>query len=74
MAHLARRSHWFGNLIKGHRDLVIKDGMAVEPIMRQNNLSEHDLLEDLRLNGNIDDPKMVRAAFLERNGQITVVK
>jgi uncharacterized membrane protein YcaP (DUF421 family) len=41
--------------------------------MRQHDLSEHDLVEDLRLNGNIDDLRQVRAAYIERNGQISVV-
>ena len=74
MAWLARKSHRFGNLVKGRCDLLIQDGRVVEGAMRQNNLSEHDLLEDLRLNGNVDDPQTVRAAFVERNGQISVVK
>jgi uncharacterized membrane protein YcaP (DUF421 family) len=74
LAWLARRSHRFGNLVKGRCDLLIEDGIVVERAMRQNNLSEHDLLEDLRLNGNVDDPQSVRAAFVERNGQISVVK
>ena len=74
MAFLARRSHWFGNLVKGRCDPLIQDGIVVERAMRQNNLSEHDLLEDLRLNGNVNNPQTVRAAFVERNGQISVVK
>ena len=74
MACIARRSHWFGNLVKGRCDLLIEEGMVIDQAMRQNNLSEHDLLEDLRLNGNVTDPQTVRAAFVERNGQISVVK
>ncbi len=74
LAYFSQDSHRIGNLIKGSCDLVIKDGVVMQPAMRKNNLSEHDLLEDLRLNGNVDDPQKVKAAFVERNGQITVVK
>ena len=42
--------------------------------LRRNNLSQHDLVEDLRLNGNVQDPQKVKEAYFERNGQITVVK
>jgi uncharacterized membrane protein YcaP (DUF421 family) len=41
--------------------------------MRRNNLSKHDLIEDLRLNGNVRDPRKVTEAYFERNGQISVV-
>jgi uncharacterized membrane protein YcaP (DUF421 family) len=74
MAYLARDSHRFGNLVKGRSEPVIKGGVVVVQAMRRNNLSEHDLLEDLRLNGNVQDPHKVQAAYYERNGQITVVK
>jgi uncharacterized membrane protein YcaP (DUF421 family) len=74
MAFLARTSHRFGNLVKGRSDPLIKDGIINEQAMRQNDLSEHDLMEDLRLNGNMDSPQKVRRAFVERNGQISVVK
>jgi uncharacterized membrane protein YcaP (DUF421 family) len=73
MANLARRSHTFGNLVKGRCVQVVHDGIVDERAMRQHDLSEHDLVEDLRLNGNIDDLRQVRAAYIERNGQISVV-
>jgi len=74
MACVARKSHRFSNLVKGRSDMVIKDGIIVDRAMRQNDLSEHDLLEDLRLNGNIGCPQKAQEAFIERNGQISVVR
>jgi len=41
--------------------------------MRKSNLSDHDLMEMLRLNGNTADPRDVAAAYLERNGEISVI-
>lgn len=74
LAFLTRETHWFGNLIKGRSQLLVKNGKLNRELMRANNISEHDLLEDIRINGNVGDIKNVRAAYCERNGQISVVK
>jgi uncharacterized membrane protein YcaP (DUF421 family) len=42
--------------------------------MTRNRISEHDLLEDLRLNGNVSSERQAELAVLERNGQISVVR
>jgi uncharacterized membrane protein YcaP (DUF421 family) len=73
MAILARRSHVFGDLVKGRCVQVVKDGVIDARVMRKHDLSEHDLVENLRLNGNLEDVRQVRAAYIERNGQISVV-
>lgn len=74
MACLACLSHPFGNMVKGHYNQVIQDGRVDAEMLKRHNLTEHDLMEDLRLNGNMNAPADVKAAFLERNGQISVVK
>jgi len=74
VATASRRWHRFGNLVKGHANLVIKDGVVLTNTLLKHDLSEHDLAEDLRLNGNVDSPAQVKLAFFERNGQISVVK
>lgn len=74
IAYLACVSHKFGDLVKGHSIQVVKDREVLELAMRKHNLTIHDLIEELRLNGNVDDPRKVKSAFLERNGQISIVK
>lgn len=74
LAFLTRDAHWFGNLIKGRPALIVENGMLRTDTMRANNLSEHDLIEDLRMNGNVSDLQKVKAAYYERNGHISVVK
>jgi len=74
LGYFARDSHWFGILVKGRCERVIQDGIVDEQALRRNNLSLHDLAEDLRLNGNVQDPKKVSEAYFERDGQISVVK
>jgi uncharacterized membrane protein YcaP (DUF421 family) len=43
-------------------------------MMRRNHVSTHELEEETRLNGNIDDLSQVRLARVERNGDISLIK
>ena len=70
----SRRSHAVGLLIKGRNDVIVKDGALDEAAAHRNRLSEHDVLEELRLNGNVAEIRDVLLAVLERNGQISVVR
>src|SRR5262249_55085629 len=74
LAFLSRGTHWFGNLVKGRSEQVIENGAVFEKVLQKNNLSKHDLYEDMRLNGNVDDVRKVKTAFFERDGQISVVR
>lgn len=74
LAYWSRRSHAFGLLIKGRSDVIVRDGAIDESAAHRNRLSEHDILEDVRLNGNVGDIRDVVLAVLERNGDISVVR
>jgi len=74
IAHLAFYSHAFGILVKGKPDIVVRDGQWDFGTMRRNHISTHDLEEDMRLNGNIDDLSQVRLARIERSGDISFIK
>ena len=74
LAYWSRRSHTFGLLIKGRSDIIVREGALDEGAARRNRLSEHDVLEDLRLNGNIAEIRDVLLAVLQRNGHISVVR
>jgi uncharacterized membrane protein YcaP (DUF421 family) len=74
LAYWSRRSHAFGVLIKGRSDVIVRDGALDEIAAHRNRLSEHDLLEDLRLNGNVAEIRDVLLAVLERNGHVSVVR
>jgi uncharacterized membrane protein YcaP (DUF421 family) len=73
LAYGARRSHLIGNLVKGRSDVLIVEGVLDQHVATRNRLSQHDLLEDLRLHGNVSDVRDVSLGVLERNGQISVV-
>jgi uncharacterized membrane protein YcaP (DUF421 family) len=74
LAYWSRRSHAFGLLIKGRSDVIVRDGAIDETAAHRNRLSEHDILEDVRLNGNVAEIRDVLLAVLERNGDISVVR
>jgi uncharacterized membrane protein YcaP (DUF421 family) len=73
-AYLAFYSHGFGILVKGKPDIIVRDGECDFEMMRRNHVSVHDLEEDMRLNGNIDDLSQVRRARVERSGDMSFIK
>jgi uncharacterized membrane protein YcaP (DUF421 family) len=74
LAYWSQRSHRLGFLIKGRSDVIVRDGVIDEAMARKSRLSEHDIAEDLRLHGNVQDAADVALAVFERNGQLSVVK
>ena len=67
--------HWhgFGDLIKGHDRLLIRDGELDEREMRKAHMSDRDVWEDLRGKG-ISRLEEVAEGRLERNGGLSVIK
>ncbi|HBP30506.1 MAG: DUF421 domain-containing protein [Advenella sp.] len=53
--------------------LLVKDGILQLKNMRREYVTRAELLEQLRING-VDDLAQVRRAFLETNGEISVIK
>lgn len=74
LAYWSQHSHAFGDLIKGRCDVIVRDGKLDEAMTRRSRLSEHDIREDLRLHGNVQDIDEVALAVFERNGHISVVR
>jgi uncharacterized membrane protein YcaP (DUF421 family) len=74
LAYWSRRSHTLGFLIKGRSDVIVNEGVLDEAVARRNRVSEHDVLEDLRLHGNVAAVADAALAVLERNGHISVVR
>ena len=74
MAFMAYYSHWFGVLIKGRPDMIIRDGDLIPHSMRRNHISKHDVEEDLRLAAKTQDLKDSRAGYVERSGDISFIE
>lgn len=73
LGFFSSRISWFGPVIKGNPILLIQDGEIQEDGMRRAGLSQHDLEQGLRLQAQHDDPSKVKLAYMERNGNISVL-
>ena len=73
LATMAFRWDWFSGLIKGEADVLVEDGQKKAASMRRNNITDADLLEELRLNGQVTELAEVKMATIERSGEISVV-
>lgn len=72
-ALLAYHTSWFGSLVKGERVQLIKDGEIQEDGMRRGSITEDDLKQALRTQTRQTDPAKVKLAYLERNGEISII-
>ncbi|MCC9137956.1 DUF421 domain-containing protein [Pontibacter silvestris] len=74
LAALAYRTHFgVGDFIKGKPKVLIKDGDLQHEILKSNGITDNDLLEALRNSGNDDGLDMIKAAYLERSGDISII-
>ncbi len=73
IARLALYWDWFGGLVKGNARVLVENGTRNIEAMRSQNITEKDLLEELRVNGNTANVGAIQFATLERNGHISVV-
>jgi uncharacterized membrane protein YcaP (DUF421 family) len=73
VALLSFQSDAFGQLVKGRAEVLVKAGKPDRKKMESNQISEHDLLEEARLNGQVDQIARIETATIERNGQVSVI-
>ena len=74
LAWASFRSKTIGRLVKGEGMVLVEDGRPNAANLRRNNLTEEDLREGLRENGNLATPDQAQTVRLERDGNISVVK
>lgn len=74
LARLALRSHRVGHLVKGVEHRIIADGEVRWDVLRKNHMTRHDLEEILRLNAGTEEVDRIAEAYLERNGDVSVIK
>lgn len=63
----------FGTFIKGHRQVLVKDGEIQWDQMLRQSISRKDLEEAVRIRTNVTDFSLVKYAYLERSGDISVI-
>jgi uncharacterized membrane protein YcaP (DUF421 family) len=74
MAKVAFHWDWFSKLIKGKADVLVENGHKNEQALARNNITKDDLLEELRLNGQVSSVEEVQVATIERSGEVSVVQ
>jgi uncharacterized membrane protein YcaP (DUF421 family) len=62
-----------GNLIKGKPSLLVKDGELKWEEMKNNSVTENDILEALRNSGHQPEINNIKYAYLERSGEISII-
>jgi uncharacterized membrane protein YcaP (DUF421 family) len=72
VAALTFYSHTLGLLAKGSARPLVSDGSILWRKMRRGMISREDLEESLRLKG-IGELSKIKAAYLERNGEISAI-
>jgi uncharacterized membrane protein YcaP (DUF421 family) len=65
---------WFGQKVKGGRMLLYQEGSFLAQNMNRANISEHDILEELRLNLQTESMDKVKEVYLERTGKVSFIK
>ena len=73
LAVIAFRTNWFGPLIKGGRVLLIKDGKMQTQEMHRVSVTRHDLMQAIREQTHDSDVARIRLAYLERDGNISIL-
>ena len=73
LARLVIRVRWLSNIVKGSPRQVIRDGKVDESAMRRGALWRGDLDQALRQHG-LETTDGVKAAYLERDGSISIIK
>lgn len=59
-------------VFEGRARQIVKDGQPIRDALRRTRINEHELNDHLRKHGT-DDLSRVRAAFVERDGTVTVL-
>lgn len=74
IAFITLKNSSMGAVFKGSALLLVQDGIPNKKNMDKGNITENDLEEAIRLQINTNDIKQVKEAWLERSGQISIVK
>lgn len=71
---IAYRWEWLDRLVKGRERALVSGGRLLEENLARCEISDADLIEAVRLRANVADVDEIEAAWLERNGEISVVR
>ncbi len=70
---LALSNNTIGTLVKGKEIQLVKNGEILHQGLKKARLTENDLMESIRLQGGVESIKEVKSAYLERNGNVSII-
>lgn len=74
MAWLTFKSSWAGSILKGKSILLFQDNKPVFKNLSRVHITENDLQETVRKNLNVDDMSHVKEIYMDRSGELSVIK
>lgn len=74
LARLSFRFPGLGHAVKGEEDKLVDGGELQWSNMRKNGVTRHELREAARIQASIRDLSSVEQAYLERSGEISIIK
>jgi uncharacterized membrane protein YcaP (DUF421 family) len=74
LSKLSIYSKWFGEKVKGRSVLLYQNGDYLRENMKRANITDHDILEDLRCECQLDSLDKIREVYMERTGKLSFVK
>ena len=71
---LAVGSSFIGNIVKGKKMLLYKNGDFLQKNMIRTGITKHDILEGMRKDMQLEDLHQIEEVNMERNGEVSFVK
>ncbi|MBL4933986.1 MULTISPECIES: DUF421 domain-containing protein [Clostridium] len=72
LTELQLKSNFMRKIIDGNPSIIIKNGKLNEKELKSQRINLDDLMEELRISGNLDISK-IKYALLENNGQLSII-
>ena len=66
-------SNWLSNFFKSSARKIVDNGEIIEEAMQKSKIGKNDLMQALREEANIEKIEDVKTAYIERDGNITVI-
>lgn len=73
-SYIAFRSDHFGNVVKGSKRQLVQEGEIQWKEMGKSNISKEDLMSAVRMETNRESLDLVQKAYLERSGDISIIR
>ncbi len=63
----------FEDVVEDDRRKLVEDGKVIQEALKASKITREELKQACRENGNVEDIDEVKAAYLERDGTITII-